>query len=802
MKKVLSFVLVLAMILGCFTVAFADYPDADAITNKEAVAVLSAVKVFEGDNNGNMRPTDTLTRAEACKIVACLMLGTDDAKKLTAVAAPFKDVDAANWAAGYIAYCAAEGIVAGVGNDNFNPTGTLKVGEFGKMLLCVLGYDAATEGLTGSDWASNVTKLMVKSGLTVEQSNTADCAREVAAQLALNALQADMVEYGTKGSSVTVGDTTLNFGGSKAEAVTVNTGVTKYNTIGKDATTPDGVVQLGEELFGGNLVLESKEDDFGRAANVWTYKNVEIGKYSQEKAVKVYTGAKLATALNTTAELKNYEITVAAVNHIENGVSSTVIESIASVAALTGNGRVVELYADVNHPKNITKIVVIDEVLAKVTKVDTTAEKITYKVEGASNLPATEVGYGAYAKDDYVVLTTVGNVVKSVTSAKKVSGTITGNKYDKNGYTSEFTLGGATYKVAAVSLGDTTLISAGVGPTVCDAYLDSYGYVLKVNGQAGAENYLYLTKEFVDTDELGANVDKAQVVFADGSVEVVKLATTVGLYAPTPSGLYTYTSANGKYTLKQAVATSTDLASYGHYTEAAIGVANNLGAHYFDSNVNFIAVENAGETNIKVNTYTGKQKIGTASELYYVTAKPAANATGATITLVFALSPVSTDTNDLVYVVSGSAANGKITLSDGTTADTQELYVSGVKQTVPVKTLAAGNAFYTMSVDAKGVYTLTEKTSDRVTDAALSFVYGNEVIIAGLNSGKSTAADDDIQVVDLRSGIVAEDKVTSVADIAALIEEGYTGIKVAAVYNATSKTVTYIYVTAATAPNN
>ncbi len=818
MKKVLSFVLVLAMILGCCTVAFADYADGDKITNKEAVEVLSAVKVLAGDDKGNMNPTETLTRAEACTIVARLMLGVDEAQRLTAAGNPFVDVAADHWAAGFIAYCAAEGIVGGIGNGEFNPEGMLKVGEFGKMLLCVLGYNAATEGLIGPDWASNVTKLMVKAGLTVEQANTADCAREVAAQLALNALQANMVEYSTRGNSITVGDTTISMNGSKAEAV-VAAGAAmngKYNTMWKAAATTadpaDGIVQLGEELFGGKLVLADagSGDDFGRTAHTWTFKGVDIGTYTDDVAVKVYTVEKTATALDT--ELKGYVITAAAASVLENGTAATAdVTSTALLAKLTGNGRIVELYAtDSGKPKNIDKIVVIDEYLAQISKVDAANEELTYKPAGTytgfSSAIKSEVGYGAYAKDDYVVVTVAGGEIQSVTSAEKVSGVITGNKTKKqtsgNNAVVEFKLDGATYKVAASSL-DKTLISAGVSEAVCDAYLDSYGYVLKVNGRAGEGNYLLLTKYFADKDELNNPVDKAQVVFADGSVEVIKLATTAGLYqtaqtgcsyAVTPAGLYEYTSANGKYTLTQAVTTA---ACYGHFTNAAISTANNLGAHYFDTDVNFIAVENAGKTNIKVNSYTGKQKLGVASDLYYVTAKPVTNATGATITLVFALNGISTDTNDLVYVASGSAANGKITLSDGTTADTQEVYVSGVKDTVPVKAAAGGNAFYTMSIDDKGVYTLTVKGSDIVTDASLTFVYGDNVIIAGLNGGKSTEADEDIQVVDLRP-VAAASKVSSVADLETLLgeagDEGKT-VKVAAAYNATSKTVTYIYVT-------
>ena len=94
MKKVLSFVLVLAMVLGSVTMAFAaNYSDDAAITNKEAVAVLSAAGVLEGDSNG-FRPADGLTRAEGAAIVARMLLGKAEAAKLTTVVGPFSDVPA------------------------------------------------------------------------------------------------------------------------------------------------------------------------------------------------------------------------------------------------------------------------------------------------------------------------------------------------------------------------------------------------------------------------------------------------------------------------------------------------------------------------------------------------------------------------------------------------------------------------------------------------------------------------------------------------------------------------------------
>ena len=63
MKKLLALVLALVMTLGLATVganaATTKYADADSIEYKEAVDVMSAIGVLEGDEGG-FRPSDTL----------------------------------------------------------------------------------------------------------------------------------------------------------------------------------------------------------------------------------------------------------------------------------------------------------------------------------------------------------------------------------------------------------------------------------------------------------------------------------------------------------------------------------------------------------------------------------------------------------------------------------------------------------------------------------------------------------------------------------------------------------------------
>lgn len=131
---------------------------------------------------------------------------------LSSAANKFTDVAANRWSAGYVDYCATTGVVAGVGNGQFNPTGSLTALQFGKMLLVCLGYDATTENLTGADWQINTSKLMASAkllkGLDDVKANDV-ITREQGAQMMLNAIKAPTVEYDTKGSTITIGGTVI-----------------------------------------------------------------------------------------------------------------------------------------------------------------------------------------------------------------------------------------------------------------------------------------------------------------------------------------------------------------------------------------------------------------------------------------------------------------------------------------------------------------------------------------------------------------------------------------------------------------
>lgn len=200
LKKTLCLVLCLAMMVGLCAVGasavhYEDYPDTEEIKYVEAVKFLTELGVVEGDEGG-FRATDTLTRAEAAKLIVALQgIKLEDISNLTS---SFSDMDTAAWAQPYVGWLQAQKIVEGVGNGKFNPGETLKFVDFAAMLLRTLGYDKDRELMTGKTYELGVLKLINKLNLArgiKGYDYAAPITREEAAQLAFTALRKNMVDY-------------------------------------------------------------------------------------------------------------------------------------------------------------------------------------------------------------------------------------------------------------------------------------------------------------------------------------------------------------------------------------------------------------------------------------------------------------------------------------------------------------------------------------------------------------------------------------------------------------------------------
>ena len=190
LKKVLAVALVVALAFSLVTIASAatvkDYSDASSIKQTEAVDLFTQLGFLQG-YNGAFDPSGTLTREQAAKIIAYVLVGSAKADAMKVNSTSFSDVASSRWSAGYIQYCANIGIINGIGNGQFNPEGKLTASQFAKMLLCAIGYGKAGEYI-GPNWELNVIADATRLGIfSLNVDLTAPATREQAAQYAFNA---------------------------------------------------------------------------------------------------------------------------------------------------------------------------------------------------------------------------------------------------------------------------------------------------------------------------------------------------------------------------------------------------------------------------------------------------------------------------------------------------------------------------------------------------------------------------------------------------------------------------------------
>ena len=200
LKKTLSLVLALVLCFGLVGTAFAGnfdkYTDAEDLgaAYAEAADLMIGLGIISGMSATELGAEGTLTREQAAKIVAYMVLGKNLADATTADVAPFKDVAADRWSAGYIAYCASKGILAGYGDGNFGPADELTGYQFAKMLLAALGYGKANE-FTAESWALNTGILAFDLKIFAGDAAAAThdpITRQQAMLMAFNALNKDI----------------------------------------------------------------------------------------------------------------------------------------------------------------------------------------------------------------------------------------------------------------------------------------------------------------------------------------------------------------------------------------------------------------------------------------------------------------------------------------------------------------------------------------------------------------------------------------------------------------------------------
>ncbi|MDD4390820.1 MAG: S-layer homology domain-containing protein [Eubacteriales bacterium] len=215
MRKALSFVLVLALVLGSFSMAFAadpvkqgsDLSDISGNANYDAIVANSDLGIITGYEDGSFKPVNNVNRAEFAAMIT-RMMGVPASALGGYSASAFSDMNNYGWANSYVGFCSAKGIVNGYGDGTFGPGNTITVNEAITMVLRSIGYVNNSDELVGA-WPSNYVTLGKRLGLYDDVTSVATIDRANAAQVIYNALTLETAAVDSEGKTTLSGDAVL-----------------------------------------------------------------------------------------------------------------------------------------------------------------------------------------------------------------------------------------------------------------------------------------------------------------------------------------------------------------------------------------------------------------------------------------------------------------------------------------------------------------------------------------------------------------------------------------------------------------
>ena len=540
LKRALSLLLSSTLVLGMLVMgsSAAGYQDVDASNDhQEAIEVLQTVGIMTGDQNGNFNPDGSITRNEMAVVMAHLLNLDYDYYRGTN---PFTDVP--EWAAPYVAACAAEGVVAGIGNGQYGGDQKVTAAQASLMIMKALGYFQNAEDF-GTDWQVATIRQASYINLFNNINATAESAltRGQVAQLVLNGLKAKMVDFtGDKG--IQIGDVTVGY---KAEYTYKTSAAVKYNTI-DDGTTniaqnDQYYIQLGEELYNGELKLSNDgTDDYGRPSRVWSFDGKEIGTYAKkELMVASYTtgvSGKEAYELLSAATIREDDLYNYVDGHEGTIVKNDLVRSNTDNLKDTGNGVLTEVYLD-NQAKEIT-IVSINTYLAQANgDYNSKSETINLRVYDSEDgrvktVDVEDVPAIADLKEgDFVLVNWAGenenHDKKEITAISDVEilSNATVTKFSQDNKATKLTVDGTQYTNSKTLAYDKNVLDEYFEELLTDktynVYLDQYGYFIGVDLYSGTDNYVFITGYDRTESNLAISTIKAGAIFTDGTMKTI-----------------------------------------------------------------------------------------------------------------------------------------------------------------------------------------------------------------------------------------------------------------------------------------
>lgn len=194
MRKIISFIVVLSMILGSFMMSFAaPLVDTEDLKCEDAVNLLTELGVVSGYKDGTYRPEKIVTRAE----MATLIIKAMNLDEYATEKSHFSDMEG-HWADPFVAYAASLEFIAGYPDGTFRPDETVSYDEAITMIVQALGYRG--EYLVGGYPAAFITQAKVLGLLKDVDPVKAGANRGDVAILLYNALPIPFVSYDKDGA--------------------------------------------------------------------------------------------------------------------------------------------------------------------------------------------------------------------------------------------------------------------------------------------------------------------------------------------------------------------------------------------------------------------------------------------------------------------------------------------------------------------------------------------------------------------------------------------------------------------------
>ena len=700
------------MVVGAGAVSYDDFSDKDKIVNDDAVSMLVELNVINGKDDGSFDPEGIVTRAEMAKMICVVLNGGKDPSLGNVSNYTYTDTVghwAAAYIEYCTTLGIVAGDGTGKFNPSNTVTGAeaakmlLVALGFKSEIEGFTGANWAVNVNVRANQKGLFDELSINpsEGLT----------RDNAAQMVWNALDAGVVSYDytliTDGSSITSSPTLIDnesktlltdkFKVAKVEGVIVaNENATSTGTAveKEDVTvlllTSDDADSKQDEGDTITLKTATAANLLGKSVTMFA-KDWKNGAYQTVLGNPVVSSDNMIATISEDSDaddvkdaLKDAGIKeVSKAVLVQNFIRATdkddkelTISGMADVAKLTGNG--IEVTVISNDNDNKADFVIVTKMIAgKVSAynakgndgdgyITVTALTDIAKADQIAGAEFADVkGSEDLAKDDIVLYYRVGDTFYAE-KADSVNVTVTSTKGDD-----QIKDGSNTYKASALSSkyddDNNTVLTTAVEPDdEVTLYLDNFGYVVYTDAVTAADEYMFITGSdasvksgFESLTIKGVLSDGTEVTASVNKLNSKKLSSAFDNLGETAAEelvnnkIATYTKTGEKYNI------TTDHGKDVEITQIQKNKAN-LGGATANSRTIFVI----GDKNDNYKVYTGISNVPdvTSSSLYcyaksgvakFVVALNATTSDGDTngIYILGKTASAKKDGDDTIYVV-------------------------------------------------------------------------------------------------------------------------------------------------------